>query len=310
MDPKFNGEWSASDIKMVKSLIASHNPNNNYADGMNKKHNDIVNDIQVWFPWKERHQVIELYVELVVEMISLTQSGNQSVVAIDNLVSDNSGILVGNPSIDNMDMSFANMKGKTPEATRMVDEVPQRKAIVPQQGGWHNRSFWTKEEHRQFLYGLRKYGRGKWKDISREFVTTRTPVQVSSHAQKYFRRQNNSEKQRYSINDVSLYDAEPWAQNNSSNWEAPAFAGGAYNPNYYGSGSQVATMNNLAQVWPPFMYSADQASSSQATTWTGQQMGPSSSAALALEGAGSQMAWTGDQEGDILPEQWMNIDNV
>ncbi|XP_034580746.1 uncharacterized protein [Setaria viridis] len=133
MDPKFNGEWSASKIEMVKSLIASHNPNNNFVDGPNIKHNDIVNDIQACSP--------------------------------------------GRSSI------------------------------------------------RQFLLGMCEYGRGKWKDISRDFVTTNTPVKVSSHAQKY------------SINDVSLYDAEPWAQNISSNWEALAFAGGAYNPNYYGSGS-------------------------------------------------------------------------
>ncbi|XP_034580747.1 uncharacterized protein [Setaria viridis] len=309
MDPMFNDEWSALEIEMVKSLIASHNPNNNFVDGPNKKHNDIVNDIQACFPWKERHQVIEFYVELVVEMMSLTQSGNHSVVAIDNSVNNNSRIPVEDPSIDNMDLLFAHTTDKIPEAMQMVDEVSKRKAIIPPKGR-NKGSFWTNEEHRQFLYGLRKYGRGKWKDISREFVTTRTPVQVSSHAQKYFHRQNTSEKQRYSINDVSLYDAEPWARNNSSNWEAPAFAGGAYNPNYYGSGSQVPTRNNLAQVWPPIMYSADQASSSQATTWTGQQMGPSSSAALAMEDAGSQAAWIGDQQGDILREQWMDIDKV
>ncbi|OEL31648.1 hypothetical protein BAE44_0007334 [Dichanthelium oligosanthes] len=43
-------------------------------------------------------------------------------------------------------------------------------------------------------------------------------------------------------------------QKNSSNWEALAFAaGGAYNPNYYGSGGQHAPMNNLAQVWSPIL---------------------------------------------------------
>jgi hypothetical protein len=135
-------------------------------------------------------------------------------------------------------------------------------------------------------------------------------VQISSHAQKYFRRQNSSKKQRYSINDVGLYDVEPSMQSNTSSWKAPAFAGGAYNPIYYGPGSQVATMNNLAQVWPPLIYSADQASSSQATTWTGQRMGPSSSAALTPEGAGRKMVWTSDLKGDILPKQWMKTDNV
>lgn len=49
---------------------------------------------------------------------------------------------------------------------------------------------WTAEEHRTFLAGLKKLGKGDWRGISRNFVTTRTPTQVASHAQKYFLRQN------------------------------------------------------------------------------------------------------------------------
>lgn len=41
-----------------------------------------------------------------------------------------------------------------------------------------------------FLRGLEKLGRGNWRGISRNFVRTRTPTQVASHAQKYFLRQN------------------------------------------------------------------------------------------------------------------------
>jgi hypothetical protein len=57
MDPKFKGEWSASEIKMVKSLIAKDNANNNGACDMNKKHNQIVDELQAMFPSKEKHQV-------------------------------------------------------------------------------------------------------------------------------------------------------------------------------------------------------------------------------------------------------------
>lgn len=47
---------------------------------------------------------------------------------------------------------------------------------------------WTDEEHDAFVRGLHSVGRGRWKDLSRHFVPTRTPTQVASHAQKYFAR--------------------------------------------------------------------------------------------------------------------------
>lgn len=82
----------------------------------------------------------------------------------------------------------------------LVQNSRERKKGVP----------WTEEEHKMFLLGLHKLGKGDWRGISRNFVTSRTPTQVASHAQKYFLRQSNlnKRKRRSSLFDISTDSME------------------------------------------------------------------------------------------------------
>ncbi|KAF5468012.1 hypothetical protein F2P56_012207 [Juglans regia] len=83
--------------------------------------------------------------------------------------------------------------------------------------------YWSEEEHLAFLVGLEKLGKGNWRGISTNFVTTRTPIQVASHAQKHFLRQiktcpNKRKRSRPSLFDVRMPKFTP--QIHSSSTEA------------------------------------------------------------------------------------------
>ncbi|KAL5563967.1 hypothetical protein UlMin_033714 [Ulmus minor] len=64
---------------------------------------------------------------------------------------------------------------------------------------------WTEEKHKLFQRGLQMVRKGDWRGISRNFVKTRTPTQVASHAQKYFLRRNSFSRRcrRSSLFDIT-----------------------------------------------------------------------------------------------------------
>ena len=97
----------------------------------------------------------------------------------------------------------------TPAPAPVQAPAAKKSKAAPKTGEQERRKGvpWTEEEHKLFLLGLNKFGKGDWRSISRNFVISRTPTQVASHAQKYFIRLNSmskkDNKRRSSIHDIT-----------------------------------------------------------------------------------------------------------
>lgn len=171
--------WTAEENKLFENALALFDQ-----DTPDRWYN-----VAAMIPGKTESDVIKQYRELV-EDVSDIEAG---LIPVPGYSSDYFTLeWMNNQGFDGL-KQFYGPGGKRSSSTRSSDQ--EKKKGIP----------WTEEEHRQFLLGLKKYGKGDWRNISRNFVTTRTPTQVASHAQKYFIRQlsGGKDKRRSSIHDIT-----------------------------------------------------------------------------------------------------------
>lgn len=195
--------WSREDDIAFERALANH------TDESEEKWEKIAADV----PGKSVDQIKEHY-ELLVEDVDRIESG-----------------CVPLPSYRSSPEDAGDDGGSSKRGGNSHDQGSKAKADQERRKG----IAWSEDEHRLFLLGLDKYGKGDWRSISRNFVVTRTPTQVASHAQKYFIRLNsmNKDRRRSSIHDItSVGDADvstpqgPITGQNNNNGST-AVAGGA-----------------------------------------------------------------------------------
>lgn len=176
--------WSWEEEKAFENALAIHH----------ETCSDWWEKIAATVPGKTLEEIKNHY-EILVEDVSSIESGR---VPLPNYASPSSSTTEGlgdgggNGKKSRHSYGDSSHGGK---GSRLDNE--RRKGIA-----------WTEEEHRLFLLGLNKYGKGDWRSISRNFVISRTPTQVASHAQKYFIRLNsmNKDRRRSSIHDITSFN--------------------------------------------------------------------------------------------------------
>ncbi|XP_057952001.1 transcription factor MYBS1 [Malania oleifera] len=194
------GEWSREEEKAFENAIAVH-----WTADEHDSDDEQWEKMAALLPTKTIHQ-LKLHYRILAEDVSAIEAGyipiptyvgdetvpsSSSAAAKDHHVShkrSNNSCSNGFPGLGR-DSTGQGAKGGGSRS-----EQERRKGIP-----------WTEEEHRLFLLGLDKFGKGDWRSISRNFVVSRTPTQVASHAQKYFIRLNsmNRDRRRSSIHDIT-----------------------------------------------------------------------------------------------------------
>ncbi|KAI3462281.1 hypothetical protein Pfo_018944 [Paulownia fortunei] len=176
LSPQFEmgkAEWTFEENKLFENALAEIDP------GSPAFFENVASRV----PWKSIEE-IKTHYQALVEDVEMIESGHFPVPDY-HAVNDQ----------EKQNKMEAKKEEGSPSNEAKTRNGQQRRRGVP----------WTEEEHQLFLMGLNKYGKGDWRSISRYYVITKTPTQVASHAQKYFRRQTSStpvDRRRPSIHDI------------------------------------------------------------------------------------------------------------
>ncbi|XP_074316491.1 transcription factor SRM1-like [Silene latifolia] len=202
--------WTREEEKAFENGIALH---------MTEQLSDEWEKIASLVPTKTIQELREHY-QVLVDDVNAIESGKVTLPDYTNGSGNgNEEAMLSSSSKENYSQSSKEQKGNSNNgngfagfgassmgnASKASKLEQERKKGIP----------WTEEEHRLFLLGLDKFGKGDWRSISRNYVITRTPTQVASHAQKYFIRLNsmNRDRRRSSIHDITSVNGAGLAAN-------------------------------------------------------------------------------------------------
>ncbi|PIA28183.1 hypothetical protein AQUCO_07200078v1 [Aquilegia coerulea] len=184
-----NSTWTRVQDKLFEQALVI------FPEETNDRWQKIASEV----PGKTAWEVKQHYEDLVRDVLEIDNGRVRLPCYTDDSFDDDEMNWDSDQSKQKSQISFSSTKSKHSES--------ERKKGTP----------WTEEEHKLFLIGLQKYGKGDWRSISRNAVVSRTPTQVASHAQKYYLRLNSGkkEKRRSSIHDITTVENDSVSEVNN-----------------------------------------------------------------------------------------------